>query len=196
MTGNTNRITRAARLALALCAFGCTLIVATSAGAQSGVTYGQVGDFEVPAGATCYFAQDDGVNRLLVQAPSASSSPVQMTSGPVLGVGGYFGGGFHMQYVGYQARLWKLGTNGYVDTGVVGSWRYAIFGDKIAPGPSWWDLSTNSSAGNGTTEFDIYQPGTYVVTIDIVWFTGSEVTGEVYHYGIDVYNDRYSSCQY
>lgn len=80
--------------------------VVFASSSQAAFAAGQTGSVS-EAGVTCYAnPQFLAYNRVIVQGPSMSSSPVA-ANGTVTVGGGMFGGGNHVQQVGYRAYLYR-----------------------------------------------------------------------------------------
>jgi hypothetical protein len=127
---------------------------------------GQIGSYE-EAGVTCYLDPPRPQNnRVIVQGPHMSSSPVPAGSIFIVG-GGWFGGGFHVQKVGYQAFLYKWNGQTWVwtQTGPVFRGQTA---DALQP-VLWSD-----GIWGGSTVFSTPGRGHYLVYMRYFWFADAQ----------------------
>lgn len=143
------------------------LLVAGSAPASAYTSRGHIGTF-TEGGETCYVNPEfPANNRVIVQPPAMSSSPVADHS--VFTVGGSTnGGGFHIQQVGYRAHLYKWNGRAWADTGRYGPLIHGQTGDDLQP-VLWRDGSS--------TWFSTPGRGYYKVVVALYWFADRQAGG-------------------
>jgi hypothetical protein len=142
---------------------------ALAAGAtQSAMASGQTGQF-AESGVTCYEnPQYPQYNRVIAEAPSMSSSPVSAGNTFTVG-GGLYGGGYHVQAVGYRAFLMKWNGRTWAYTGRYGPVKRGQTGDVVQP---IMPFDNNSS-----TVFNTPGKGYYKIWMRYYWFADDQSSG-------------------
>jgi hypothetical protein len=152
------------RIGRALIAAGIASLV-LAGGAQAATYSGQTGSFS-ESGVTCYLnPQYPAYNRVIVQGPNMSSSDVPHGNTFTVG-GGWYGGGWHVQRVGYRAYLYKWNGSSWGYTGVYGPLEQGQTADALQP--VVWD------DGSGSTWFNTPGHGYYRVYLRLYWFADSQ----------------------
>jgi hypothetical protein len=147
---------------LVIAALACAPVL-MAAPAHAFVTTGNVGSSQ-EGGVTCYVNRAyPSLNRVIVQPPMMSSSMVphdQFTVG-----GGFYGGGWHIQQVGYRAYLYRWNGSSFAYTGVYGALHTGQTADELQP-VNW--------SGNGSTVFRTPARGYYKVSLRLYWFADAK----------------------
>jgi hypothetical protein len=141
---------------------------AVAAGAtQTAMASGQTGQF-AESGVTCYEnPQYPQYNRVIAQAPQMSSSPV--TPGDTFTVGGgLYGGGYHVQPVGYRAFLMKWNGRTWAYTGRYGPVLRGQTGDALQP--------IMAFDNNSSTWFGTPGKGYYKISMRYYWFADDQTS--------------------
>jgi hypothetical protein len=147
---------------------------------QAAFGAGQTGS-AAEAGVTCYAnPQFPANNRVIAQAPSMSSSPVAANGNFTVG-GGMFGGGYHVQQVGYRAYLYRW--NG-------AAWRYTGRYGPLLVGQTADAMQPVLWRGASNTVFGTPGHGSYRVFMRYYWFAdalaaggSSEAFAQIYEQG-------------
>jgi hypothetical protein len=167
MKGQEMLKSRLHRGAVALLA-ATPLLVASSADAMT--VSGRAGGFH-EGGTTCYVNPSyPSRNRVIVQPPVMSSSPVS-NNGTVTVGGGLYGGGNHVQTVGYRAFLYRWNGATWSYTGAYGALHRGSTGDVLQP--VLWTTGLNG----GSTVFNTPSRGFYRVFLRAYWFADALAGG-------------------
>jgi hypothetical protein len=163
------RSTTMKRLLLLAVAIGALLVGASPA--QAALEKG-VGAY-AETNTTCYrFPNRPDLNKVIVQPPVMSSSPITIGSSPTYTWGPGFVSGFHVQRVGYQAFLYKWNASSNVWVHVqTGPLLLGYAGDRrdlVA-----WDSGING----GSTWFQTPQRGHYKIALRFHWFADTHAPG-------------------
>jgi hypothetical protein len=151
---------RIRRLLIATLTFAPVLMASQ---AHAMVVNGNTGNAR-EGGVSCYVNRPyPNLNRVMVQPPVMSSSPVQQRDTFTVG-GGLYGGGFHVQQVGYRAWLYRWNGASWAYTGVVGGLHTGQTGDALQP-VGWSD-----GMNGGSTVFNTPGHGYYRVYLRFYWF--------------------------
>jgi hypothetical protein len=141
-------------------------------------------------GVSCYAFQDrPDLNKVIVDAPLMSSSPVAIGTSPWYGVGGggWYGSGLHPQKVGYQAYLYRWDGQG---------WAYAETG-PLRTGNTQEALQPVTWDGEAATFFATPSSGAYSVYVHYYWFgADSSVAGTQGGWASEYEQGRSSFCQF
>jgi hypothetical protein len=175
-----------------MCVRAATMTVATAAVTLLGLssahadTSGVVGSYN-EGGVTCYTNQGrPDLARVIVEPPQMSSSPSD-TSGPFYVGGGYYGGGFHPQKVGYQATLNRWDGQAWVP---VQDGPQVTGNTQDALQPVIWD-------GEPSTSFSTPESGAYSVYIRYYWFQDDlSVGGSQENWAVEYEQGRSSYCEF
>jgi hypothetical protein len=137
--------------------------------AQALTVSGRVGASR-EGGTTCYVNPSyPRLDRVIVQPPVMSSSPVN--SDTVIIGGGLYGGGSHVQNVGYRAYLYRWDGSKWSYTGVYGALHRGRTGDALQP-VLWTD-----GLNGGSTVFSTPRAGYYSVYLKFWWFADTLSSG-------------------
>ena len=144
------------------------LLLASSADAMT--VSGSAGGFQ-EGGTTCYLNRSyPSRNRVIVQPPFMSSSPVGSNGSETVG-GGFIGGGRHVQQVGYRAFLYRWNGTRWSYTGAYGALHRGSTGDVLQP--VLWTTGLNG----GSTVFNTPTRGFYKVFLRAYWFADDRAAG-------------------
>ena len=163
-------------LRVAALALGLALMVVSPGTAASG-QFGVHGLTE----ATCMSGK-----RVLVQLPYVAAASRPDPAGTFT-VGGVFGGGTNLQWIG--VRVWLIKANP-----VTGQWQYTDQNrdgsyDRTAEfqlqttsqgalvGSNWWNADARRSIAAGDNTFYAREPGHYALMTQYFWYTNGQVTG-------------------
>jgi hypothetical protein len=142
--------------------------VLTAAPADAMSVSGSVGG-STEGGVTCYLNPTyPNLNRVIVQAPMMSSSPVPAGNTFTVG-GGWNGGGYHIQQVGYRAYLYRWNGTAWAYTGVASGLHTGQTADDVQP--------VNWSVGTGSSAFSTPGHGSYSVYLRFYWYADSQSPG-------------------
>jgi hypothetical protein len=195
-----SRLRRSVGLAVLAAVFAMTAAATPAAAAT-----GNVGAHS-RAQVTC-----DALNaRLLVHLPMVASVP--LTSGNVVTVGGWTGGGNHPQLVGVRAWLLRWDApnarwaytdqnrDGYYDA--TGLLTITVLSDGNLFDSNWWNATARRPLGAGDTLFGIRTAGYYKVNVEYFWYadqsvgSGYDVLDSVDHFYTQWFTGSKPYCTY
>jgi hypothetical protein len=147
---------------------------------------------------------------MVVQLPYVASVPAA-TSSTTFTVGGSFGGGTNLQWIG--VRVWLVKANP-----ATGQWHYTDqnrdgYFDRTAEfqlqttsqgplvGANWWNADARRYIAAGDNTFAIQEPGRYSLVTQYFWYTNGQVTGydllgSTHHYVAEYFYVAKAFCSY
>jgi hypothetical protein len=197
-------LARRMRRSLALAALAALLTMTAAAGPAAAAT-GNVGSHS-RAQVTC-----DALDaKLLVHLPMVASVP--LTSGNIVTIGGWTGGGNHPQLVGVRAWLlrWDAANgrwaytdqnrDGYYDASPLLT--ITVLSDGNLFDSDWWNATARRPMSASDTLFGIRTTGYYKVNVEYFWYadqyvgSGYDLLGSVDHYYTQWFTSSKPYCTY
>jgi hypothetical protein len=148
--------------------------------------------------------------KIHVDPPMVSSVP--LSSGNVVTIGGWTGGGNHPQWVGVRVWLlrWDAGTarwsytdqngDGYYDHGPL--LQIKVLSDGNLFDGSWWNADARRPIASGDSFFSIRYTGYYRVNVEYFWYAdeyvgaGYDVLDSQSHYYMQFFNVSKPYCTF